>query len=67
MRIMLTLFLVALVPYQTKAETWPDGTPIDRWFADTAKVDVFNGCKHLETDHQENGTCNDGRNGQENG
>lgn len=30
-RIMLTLFLVALVPYQTKAETWPDGTPIDRY------------------------------------
>ena len=39
-RIMLALLLVALVPYQTKAETWPDGTPIDRWFADTAKVDV---------------------------
>ena len=31
------------------------------------KVDVFDGCKHLETDYQENGTCNHGRNGQEKG
>lgn len=51
-RIMLTLFLVALVPYQTKAETWPDGTPIDRWFADTAKVDVNSlGKKFVITDY----------------
>lgn len=51
---LLVLFMAvaSLAFAKAKKETWPDGTFVDKWFADTAKVDVASlGRKYVITEY----------------
>ncbi len=51
LRLMLSAVLIALSA-SSAAQTWPDGSRIDKWFADTAKINVERlGRKFVITDY----------------
>ncbi len=59
-RIILTIFLAATAIFShlnCKAQSWPDGTPMDAWFSDTSRVALSSlGPRYVITDY---GVSND--------
>lgn len=52
MKKILTFILLMTCASMASADNWPDGTKIDKWFADTSKVDVKSlGRQYVITDY----------------
>lgn len=51
-KLLLLTLLVTCTLCHAKKQVWPDGTPIDKWFTDTTRVDVSTlGPRYVLTDH----------------